>query len=154
MSYPDLFRKEHVLLNPAAAGDAGSVLSALTEVLVQGNAELEGREAEILAALETREAQGSTGSQGVAIPHIKVAGLSSVSLALLVTRDGVDFRALDGEAVNVFFGVLRPEEKAEEHLGLLRWIASVAQHEDFVSFACQADSRTQVLELLHEMTPA
>jgi mannitol/fructose-specific phosphotransferase system IIA component (Ntr-type) len=153
MSYPDLFREEHVLLN-TPAGDAGSVLSALADVVVKGNAELEGREAEILAALETREAQGSTGSQGVAIPHVKVAGLTSVSIALLVNRDGVDFRALDGEAVNVFFGVLRPEEKAEEHLGLLRWIASVAQHEDFVSFACQADSPAQVLELLHELTTA
>ena len=123
-------------------------------MLVKGNAELEGREAEILAALETREAQGSTGSQGVAIPHVKVAGLTSVSIALLVNRDGVDYRALDGEAVKVFFGVLRPEEKAEEHLGLLRWIASVAQHEDFVSFSCQADSPAQVLELLHELTTA
>ena len=153
MSYPDLFSEEHVLLN-ATAGDAGSVLAALSEVLVKDNAELAGREAEVLAALETRESQGSTGSQGVAIPHVKIAGLSKVSIALLVNRDGVPFRALDGEDINVFFGVLRPEENADEHLGLLRWIASVAQHEDFVSFACQADSPAQVLELLHELTTA
>lgn len=153
MSYPDLFSEEHVLLNTTAS-DSGSVLSALAGALVQGNAELAGREAEILSALETRESQGSTGSQGVAIPHVKVSGLSTVSIALLVNRDAVPFRALDGEDINVFFGVLRPEENADEHLGLLRWIASVAQHEDFVSFACQADSPAQVLELLHELTPA
>lgn len=153
MSYPDLFTVDDVILD-AQAPDSGAVLSKLSEVLVKDMPSLEGREADVRGMLEDREAQGSTGSQGVAIPHVKVAGLERVSVALMVHATGVDFRALDGEDVHVFFAVLRPEENADEHLGLLRWIASIAQHEDFLSFARQADSPGQVLDLLHELTPA
>lgn len=153
MNYPDLFTVDDVI-HASDAQDSGAVLSALAEVLVAGMPSLEGRAAEVCAMLEAREAQGSTGSQGVAIPHVKVPGIERVSVALLVHQKGIDYRALDGEDVHVFFAVLRPEESADQHLGLLRWIASIAQHEDFLSFACQSSSPEQVLELLHELTPA
>ena len=153
MNYCDLYREDLVILG-SPASDAGSVLAALAATLIDGDAGLAGRESEVQAALEVREAKGSTGSHGVAIPHVKLPGVDAVRVAILVNPEGVDFRALDGDPVRVFFGVIRPEEKAEEHLGLLRWIASVAQHPDFLSFACQADSPAQVLELLHELTPA
>ena len=153
MNYLELFREDRVLLD-SSAGDASSVLRTLAATLTEGEPSLAGREAEVLAALEERELQGSTGSQGVAIPHVKIAGLAQVRVALLVHEAGVDFRALDGEQVHVFFGVLRPEETANEHLGLLRWIANIAENGDFVPFARQAGNPAGLVELLQEMTPA
>ena len=45
-----------------------------------------------------------------------------------------------------------PEEATDQHLEFLRWIAGIAQHEDFVSFCCQASSTEQVRDLLGELS--
>lgn len=153
MTFTDLFRAEAILLD-LNEPDADSVLARLAQSLASLEPELAGREDELLQALQERESRGSTGSQGVGIPHVKLPGLTKVTAVLGVHRDGVDFRALDGEDVQVFFSVVRPEDSAEDHLDLLRWIAGIAQHEDFVSFACQASSTDQVQELLGELSAA
>lgn len=153
MTFTDLFRAEAILLD-LNEPDADSVLARLAQSLASLEPELAGREDELLNALQERESRGSTGSQGVGIPHVKLPGLTKVTAVLGVHREGVDFRALDGEDVQVFFSVVRPEDSADDHLDLLRWIAGIAQHEDFVSFACQASSTEQVQELLGELSAA
>jgi mannitol/fructose-specific phosphotransferase system IIA component (Ntr-type) len=152
--HPSQSLSEQSILLDLAARDARGLFAELTEGLISQAPELGTRRAEILAALEQREAQGTTASQGVAIPHVKLSGLPRVVAVIGVHRGGLDFRALDGEPVHVFFSALRPSETADQHLSLLRWFAGVAQHEDFVSFARQARSAREVLDLLHELAPA
>ncbi|KAA3608200.1 MAG: PTS sugar transporter subunit IIA [Planctomycetota bacterium] len=153
MSYTDLLCSESVILD-LKAQDFDEVLAILADGLVRVSPELKDRRDEMLDALKAREALGSTASQGVAIPHVKMKGVQKVSIVVAVHREGVDFRALDGEPVHVFFSVIRPEETADEHLGILRWIADIAQHQDFVSFSCQASTPEQILDLLVELSPA
>ncbi len=153
MSYAHLLSDRSVLLD-LASGDADGILAELADGLVANCAELAPRRDELLAAMRARESQGSTASQGVAIPHVKLTGISRVAVVVGVHRGGVPFRALDGEPVHVFFSAVRPTETAEQHLGMLRWFASIAQHEDFVSFTRKARSRQEVLDLLNELAPA
>lgn len=153
MTYTHLLQEENVLLDLEAT-DADSALEALTDALVRADESLAERRDELLAALREREAMGSTASHRVAIPHVKLAGVEKVSVVVAVHKAGLDFRALDGEPVHVFFSVVRPEERAEEHLAVLRWIADIAQHQDFVPFACQAKTPRQIIELLSELSPA
>ncbi|MDP7560816.1 MAG: PTS sugar transporter subunit IIA [Planctomycetota bacterium] len=112
------------------------------------------RRDDIYNGLVEREAQGSTGQQGVGIPHIKLSGISKVSMVVGIHKEGLDYDALDGEPVHVFFSVIRPEEGTEDHLDVLRWIAGIAGHQDFVSFARQASETGQVIDLLTELSPA
>ena len=130
------------------------VLAALADALCVQDPELQPRRGELLEAMRERERLGSTAAQRVALPHVKLSRVRAVRMVVAVSREGVDFRAPDGERVHVFFSLVRPLETAEQHLGLLRWIASVAEHQDFVHFARQARTRQQVLDLLHELTPA
>ena len=153
MTFTEIFPTEAILLD-LDEPNTDSLLARLSEALASQDSELAGREAEILSALQAREARGSTGSQGVGIPHVQLPGVNKVTAVLGVHRGGVDFRALDGEDVHVFFSVVRPVEAAEEHLEFLRWIAGIAQHEDFVSFCCQASSTEQVRDLLGELSAA
>jgi PTS system nitrogen regulatory IIA component len=74
-----------------------------------------------------RERLGSTGiGAGVAIPHCKLGGLRNGLVAVGRTGSGVDFAALDGEPVRLFFLVISPTESPAEHLRILaaisRWI--------------------------------
>ncbi|MBC8406622.1 MAG: PTS sugar transporter subunit IIA [Planctomycetes bacterium] len=153
MTYSDLFGPETVLLNLDEA-DSSDVLLTLAKTIVSLDPALNGKADELHAALLEREARGSTGSQGVGIPHIKMAATNKVTAVVGVHSEGVDFNALDGELVHVFFSVVRPEEGADEHLDLLRWIAGIAQHEDFVSFSCQATKPEQIIDLLTELSAA
>jgi mannitol/fructose-specific phosphotransferase system IIA component (Ntr-type) len=66
------------------------------------------------------------------------------------SRHGVDFRAIDGEPVHVFVMIVSPESRADEHLGLLRWISGCARDPDFVSFIRQARDAAGILEVLQE----
>ena len=74
-----------------------------------------------------REQLGSTGiGGGIALPHCKIGGLAKALLALGVVPEGVDFEAVDGLPVRLFFLVLSPSEAPAEHLQVLsaisRWI--------------------------------
>ena len=153
MDYTELLSRDSIILN-VEASDGDQVLRALAAKLVEQDSGLAGREEEIFQTLHEREQQGSTGSAGVAIPHIKVDGVERVTIAVAVHQEGLDFRALDGEDIHVFFGVIRPEASADQHLDILRWIAGVAAHQDFVAFARQATSPEQIVDLLTELSAA
>lgn len=85
---------------------------------------------QLLANLLAREKLGSTGfGNGIAIPHCRLAGCSSAVGALLQLATPVDFNAIDGAPVDLLFVLLVPESATEEHLGLLRQIASLFDNE-------------------------
>ena len=110
-----------------------------------------------LAALTDRERMASTGvGMGVAVPHVKLVGLERAAVSFSVQPDGLDWRAIDGAPVYLFFTVLRPAESSgdhdpERHLEMMRWIARLCRHEDFRRFAGSAKTRTELVDLLREM---
>ncbi len=74
-----------------------------------------------------REALCSTGiGAGIAIPHCKLKTLSRPVLAVATTVQAIDFKALDGEPVQVFFLLVSPEDAPAAHLqvlaGISKWI--------------------------------
>ncbi len=82
---------------------------------------------ELSNRLAEREALGSTGvGGGVAIPHCKLAGVPRPILAIGIAPGGVEFRAVDGLPVQLFFMVVSPSHSPAEHLQVLaaisRWV--------------------------------
>jgi len=153
MNFVELFKPESIVLD-LEAFDSDSALASLTDAHIATNPYLAERKDEILESLRTRESEGSTGASGVGIPHVRLDGLADVSIVIAIHKEGVDFNALDAEDVHVFFSILRPAVGPEDHLDLLRWVASLAKHEDFVSFACQASDSPQIIDLLSELAEA
>lgn len=75
---------------------------------------------EIFRKLQEREQQGTTGfGDGIAIPHARIEGMEHSLLFIVTSHRGVDFEAMDKKRVHVFFILLGPEDKAEEHLKIL-----------------------------------
>ena len=69
----------------------------------------------VFDGLWEREKLGSTGiGNGIAVPHCKLTGLESVLLAVGHVKEGIDFGAMDGAPVRLFFVVISPEAKAGE----------------------------------------
>lgn len=83
----------------------------------------------ILSSVSERERLGSTGfGQGVAIPHGKVAGLKQIYGLFVRLSEPVDFKAIDGEAVDLVFLLLSPPDAGAEHLKALAAISRVVRH--------------------------
>ena len=78
-----------------------------------------------------REKLGSTGfGNGIAIPHCRMPGCTSPLSAVLKLDTPVDFDAIDGAPVDLLFVLLVPEAATDEHLELLRQIASMLDREE------------------------
>ena len=106
---------------------------------------------EVLQAVEEREAVLSTGiGGGIAIPHGKVGNVSSLILAAGVAPGGVDFEALDGQSVELFFLLIGPESAAGEHVKALSRISRLLRRESFRIRLASASSPQHFYEILRE----
>ena len=124
MSLASLTRPELIFLD-LPAGSREEVLRALAARLAAAGLVPSGEE--LYERLWERELLGSTGiGNGVAIPHCKLPGLRDGVVAVGRVPAGVDFHAVDGRPVRVFFLVISPSEAPGEHLKILaaisRWI--------------------------------
>lgn len=133
------------------------VLTEIVGNLVKGGSLDESLAEGAIEALKEREELASTGvGMNVAIPHIKLPGIDRVAASLSVHPDGVEWAAVDGDPVHIYFTILRPESGGEhhdpeQHLEMIRWIARLSRESDFRSFAQQAKTKTELVDLLKEM---
>ncbi len=85
----------------------------------------------LFESLVAREKLGSTGfGNGIAIPHCRLIGCTTPISAVLHLETAIDFDAIDGEPVDLLFVLLVPEEATDQHLELLRQIASIFEQDD------------------------
>jgi nitrogen PTS system EIIA component len=98
-----------------------------------------------------REQLGSTGvGAGVAIPHCKLPGLAQGVVAIGVAPQGVDFAAVDGRPVQLFFLVVSPSESPAEHLQVLAAISRWVKADQHVPKLLALPDREAVYGLLQE----
>lgn len=129
--------------------DGREVLRALAEKVAASGA-VAGAD-ELVRKLEERESLGSTGiGAGVAIPHCKLKGLRRGVVAVGLTDQGVDFKAVDGRPVNVFFLVVSPSESPAEHLQVLAAISRWVKADSHVQKLVKLTDRDAIYRLLGE----
>ncbi|APW62295.1 PTS sugar transporter subunit IIA [Paludisphaera borealis] len=105
----------------------------------------------VIRAILNREELGSTGiGMGVAVPHTRHPTLQRLVGAVALSQTGVDFAALDGDPVNIFFLLVSPQNQPGDHLRALENISRHLKDERFVRFLRQAKTRETVVEVLEE----
>ncbi|PZW67918.1 phosphotransferase IIA-like nitrogen-regulatory protein PtsN [Pseudomonas sp. URMO17WK12:I1] len=121
-------------------GSKKRVLEQIASVIARDLPDLDGQT--IYESLIAREKLGSTGfGNGIAIPHCRLPGCSTPISALLKLSTAVDFDAIDGAPVDLLFVLLVPEAATDEHLELLRQIASMFDREEVRERLRQAQDR-------------
>ena len=105
-----------------------------------------------LKSVKEREKIGSTGiGNGVAIPHAKTKAVGEMVVALARSVEGLPYRSIDGEPVDIVFLILSPPEGQEQHLECLRWVSKLVRNRDFCMFFRRAKNVREVQGLLREM---
>lgn len=115
---------------PLRGDSKEALLEELVEVLGSAGA-ITGPE-QVLQAVRERERVLSTGvGSGVAIPHGKSEGARQLSMAAGVTREPVEFDALDGEPVTLLFLLVGPDAAAGQHVKALSRISRLVRRDSF-----------------------
>ena len=82
---------------------------------------------DIAKSLQQREILGPTGiGNGVAIPHVKIRGLTKIFGFFLSLENPIDFESADKQPVDLVFTLLAPEDNSgTEHLKALAMVSRV-----------------------------
>ena len=114
-------------IKPSLSG--GNKRALLQQMAQFAAGRLQADAAEILASISERERLGSTGfGQGVAIPHGKIDGLTRIYCMFARLSEPVDYKAIDGQPVDLIFLLLSPPDAGAEHLKALAAISRVTRH--------------------------
>ena len=103
----------------------------------------------IVKALIERENLGSTGiGQGIAIPHGKTDKVKRLVAVLGISKNGVNFDALDGEPVYIFFLLVAPKATAGPHLKALAQISRLLRDSYFCELIRKCKTEEDVFNLI------
>ena len=116
--------------------------------MLYNNGKLNDRE-EYKNEILKREAQSSTGmEEGIAIPHGKTKAVKIPTVAIGISKKGVDYESLDGEPSHLFFMIAAPENSNDSHIELLSKITTLLLEDDIREALLNAKSKEEVLDIL------
>jgi len=146
MKLSDILNQNHVIPD-LKAKDKKGVLAELVDAIVSSEPTLDKNS--LVKVLLERERLGSTGiGDGVAIPHGKFQGLKHPIVSFGRSRKGLDFDAMDGEAVFLFFLLVAPEDSASIHLKALAKIAKIIKSRSFRNVLMQVPTREEIYQTI------
>jgi fructose-specific phosphotransferase system IIA component len=120
------YLKPSQILMQLTATNKHDVLEALVNVLVAREKIPHEMLKEVLNALLERETLTSTGvGYGVALPHVKTSAVDQIRIVFGRSTSGVDFDALDGNPVHLFFLILAPAQQTQEYLKVISAISGL-----------------------------
>lgn len=131
MNVASLLPVDQILCNPEA-NSKKRVLELLSHLLAKSSPDIS--EEEIFDGLLKRERLGTTGlGRGVAIPHTRLAGLKSPTIAMIKLERGIDFDAPDQIPVDILFALAVPAEDDANHLQILASLAEMFGNRELVT---------------------
>lgn len=129
------------------ARDKKKALEELAETIVNTRPSLD--KDSLVKVLLERERLGSTGiGDGVAIPHGKFHGISEPVISFGRSLKGLDFEAMDGQPVFLFFLLVAPENSASVHLKALARIAKLLKNSSFRKTLMEIQSSRELYETI------
>jgi PTS system fructose-specific IIA component/PTS system nitrogen regulatory IIA component len=134
------------------SSDKESVLRELIDGLVKSGHIPADQAVSVYQTVLERENLGSTGiGRGIAMPHAKHSSVERPVGTLGVSRKGIDFRALDGESVHLFFLLVSPPDRSADHLSVLDYCSRQLRHDLFCKLLRQAETANEIWQILNEV---
>jgi mannitol/fructose-specific phosphotransferase system IIA component (Ntr-type) len=134
---------------PLDSRTKSDVLQELVELVTSGRADRDA--GAILSSVREREIVLSTGvGGGVAIPHGKTPHIDQLVLAAGVAPEPIDFDALDGKPVRLFFLLVGPESASGAHVKALSRISRLLRRESLRTDLLAAGSAEDFLGMIRD----
>lgn len=131
--------------------ERNAVIAELVDALCKAGSLKKKDKDKITRAIIRRENEASTGmGKGVAVPHIKYAAVDRPVAVVGLSRDGIDFRALDKKPVYSVILLISPAGDSDSHLKAMECVFGHLINEKFRNFLGQSDTPEKVEDLLRE----
>ncbi len=148
MQLTDLLTIDRIRI-PLKADTKEDLLRELVSIVAAADG-IDDQEA-VLRAVKERESILSTGiGHGVAIPHGKSPSVPELRMAAGRAANPVDFDALDGQPVALFFLLVGPESAAGPHIKALSRISRIVRRDDVRDRLIAARSADEFLRTLQD----
>ena len=136
-----------VILSGASKGDA---LEQLVCALVDTGVDVE--KEKLTQAVWAREQMMSTGiGNGLAVPHVRLPGLSEMAMAMGVSREGIrDYESLDETPIHIIVLIAAPQGEHEAYIRLLGSVAEVLRKEPLRQAIVAAEDPSEVCRIFTE----
>lgn len=146
MNLANLIKPDNVLCNVSARSKKHA-LEILSELLTRSHPDVASED--VFSSLIERERLGCTSlDKGIAFPHCRIAGLQQSSAALILLLKPVDFDAIDGNSVDLVFGLMVPEQLDESDYDDIELITDLLRDENLRASLRNATSSSQLYDAL------
>lgn len=130
-------------------------MARLLSIPLLESSDQECREKDVYHALLEREKLGNTGiGNGVALPHSRFQHAKKAIIAIIILNRAIDYDSLDGQEVDIAFGLIVPQEATQEHLQILADIAGMMSQQDNKNHLISAKSAEQVVAIIKAQVSA
>jgi nitrogen PTS system EIIA component len=148
MKIGDMLRREYII-EDLQSKSKPDVLGELSGIFQRGGVPVD-RE-HVVRVLMDREKLGSTGiGDGIAIPHGKLPGLEELIVSFGRSKEGVEFDAMDGKRVHIFFLLMAPENATSQYLKTLAKISRMLKDGNFRKQLLTAKTKDEILAAVSE----
>lgn len=132
---------------PLQATDKRGVINELVDLLAAANRVPDA--AGLKEAVWTREQTRTTGiGVGLAIPHGKSPGMTSLAMAIGKPATPIDFEAIDGQPVRLVILLASPPDRTGDHIQALARISRLMTMDEFRERIYSAKSSQEIYDLL------
>lgn len=152
MKIKDLLKPNLMILDLKADSKEAAINEMIDKYVAEG---VVTDRAKYLKGILDREAESTTGiGDGIAMPHAKTDAVNQAAVLFAKSSQGVDFNALDGQPVHLFFMIAAPEGANNAHLQALAKLSSLLINPDLVAKLKKAESADDVIKLFEEAEAA
>jgi PTS system fructose-specific IIC component len=147
----DVVPSEVSVLDLKATTKEEAITELLNVLVIAGILDLS-RETTVRDSILERERVASTGiGNGIAIPHAKSKFADGFGLAVGLSHDGIDFNAYDDIPAFVVALWVCPPAATQEHLALMRGIASIAKDPNVAGTLAGCRDKRGFLDFLEQI---
>lgn len=141
------FCDEHLIEFDLNSNDKESVIKELVELA--GKSPLVKDADQLLKDVQDRESLVTTGvGYGVAFPHAKTRATKGIVIVFGRSAEGIDFDAIDGKPVTLFFMIAAPEDAIGAHLNVMARLSYMMKVEENRNKLMQVSSPAELFSLL------
>lgn len=150
MKIKDLLKKELMIMDLKAT----SKLKAINEMVKKLKDEgIISDEEMFKDFILKREEKGTTGlGDGIAMPHAKTTAVKIPAVLFAKSKNGVDYEALDGEPVHIFFMIAATEGAHDSHIETLAKLSKMLINDEFVKELMTCENPDRVHELVDKFS--
>jgi len=150
----ELLDPDCIKLELGARSSKEAAIRELVHILA-ANGKLDGgAEERYVGEVMNREKISSTGiGNGIAIPHVLVAEVDKIMMAVGRSAKGVPFESVDGKPAHLIFLIIGPQGRNNEYLKILSKLSRYLDDRGFFDALMRVETPAEAVDLVKEREP-